>query len=120
MCRNIVGAILALLMIGATMMFAGSAFAFTLSWGAVTTYTDNSLIGSEASGVFYNVEMDGLSVATRISATSWILTPVLKRSAHTFRAQTVLGTGELTAWSPLFLWTAPAGNPNAPGQLRIQ
>jgi len=114
-----VGAALAIAL-GATMLFAGSASAYTLSWGAVTSYTDNSLIGSEANGVFYNVEMDGLPVATRISATSWILTPVLKKSVHTFRAQAVLGTGEASVWSPLYTWTAPAGNPTAPGQLKIQ
>jgi hypothetical protein len=109
-----------LVLLAATMLFAGSAFAFTLSWGPVTSYTDNSLIGSEANGVFYNVEMDSAAVATRTPAVQWILTPVAKRSAHTFRVQTVLGTGELSAWSPLYSWTAPAGNPNAPGQLKTQ
>ena len=64
-----------------------SSFAFSLSWGPVTTYTDNTAIGVEANGVFYNVEMDGAQVATRIAATSWTLPAVAKKSAHTFRAK---------------------------------
>lgn len=93
-------------------------FGFTLSWNEVTTYTDNTTIGPEANGVFYNIEMDGSRVVTRTAATSWVIPAVPKRSAHTFRAQAELGTGEVSAWSSLFPWTSPAGNPGAPGQLR--
>ena len=94
-------------------------FAYTLSWDSVSTYTDNSIIGAEANGVFYNIEMDGAAVATRTAATSFVLPAVPKKSAHTFRAQAVLGTGEVSVWSPPFAWTSPAGNPGAPGQLRV-
>jgi hypothetical protein len=102
-----------------SLFVATTSFAFTLSWDPATTYTDNTVIGAEANGVFYNVEMDGTQTATRTPATSWVLPAVAKKSAHTFRAQTVLGTGEVSAWSPPFPWTSPAGNPNAPGQLRV-
>ena len=94
-------------------------FGFTLSFDPVTQYSDNTVIGPEANGVFYNIEMDGARVATKTAATSWVLPAVAKKSAHTFRAQTELGTGEVSAWSPPFAWTAPAGSPGAPGQLRL-
>jgi len=111
-----------LMMLGfAFLLFSG----FTVAWDPVTTYTDGTTIGSEALGTFYNVEMDGVQTVTRTSATSWILPPVPKKSTHTFRAQTQLGALDNTglpiksAWSPIYSWTAPAGNPNAPGQIRI-
>ncbi len=104
-----------LFLLVAFLLFSG----FTLSWDPVTNYIDNTVIGPEANGVFYNIEMDGTKVVTKTSATSWVLTPVAKKSAHTFRAQAVLGTGEVSAWSPPFAWTSPAGNPGAPGQLRV-
>ena len=100
-------------------------FGFTLSWDPTTTYTDNTLIGPEAGGIFYNVEMDGSQVATKIAGTSWTIPAVPKKSTHQFRGQTQLGaldnTGQpiRSAWSPFYPWTAPAGNPNAPGQLRV-
>ena len=94
-------------------------FGFTLSWDPVTTYTDNTAIGPEANGIFYNIEMDGTKVVTKTTGTSWIIPTVAKKSAHTFRAQAEAGTGEVSAWSPPFAWTAPAGNPGAPGQLRV-
>jgi hypothetical protein len=98
---------------------------FTMSWDPVTTYTDNTLIGPEAQGVFYNVEMDGVQVVSKTSATSWVLPVVPKKSTHSFRGQAELGALDNTgvpirsAWSPFYSWTSPAGNPNAPGQLRV-
>jgi len=100
-------------------------FGFTLSWDPVTTYTDNTVIGSEAQGVFYNVEMDAVQVVTKTLSTSWVLPAVPKKSTHQFRAQTQLGALDNTGvpirgdWSPFYSWTSPAGNPNAPGQLRV-
>lgn len=105
--------------IGATLLFASSAIAFTLNWPAVTTYTDNTTIGPEASGVFYNVEMDGTARASRISATSWVLPAIAKKSSHTFRVQTQLGTGEVSVWTPPFAWTSPGANPVAPSGLSV-
>ena len=95
-------------------------FGFTLSWDPVTQYTDNTTIGPEAGGVFYNVEMDNAVIPMNISGTSWVLPAVPKKSAHIFRARTVLGAGGTPSdWSPPFPWTSPAGNPAAPGQLRV-
>jgi len=110
-----------LMLVAAFLLFSG----FTLSWNPVTMYDDNTAIGPEAGGVFYNVEMDGTQVATKIAATSWILPTVAKKSTHQFRAQTELGATDAnglpirSAWSPFYPWTSPAGNPNAPGQLRV-
>jgi hypothetical protein len=105
-----------LMLVGMFLLFSG----FTLSWDPVTTYTDNTTIGSEAQGVFYNVEMDGTTRATRISATSWAIPSVAKKSSHTFRAQTVLGTGEVSALSPPFAWTSPTGSPALPSGMSVQ
>ena len=114
-----VGVIVAVVL-GVMCLFAGSASAFTMSWDPVTQYTDNTAIGSEAQGVFYNVEMDGTVRASRISVTSWVLPDVPKKSSHTFRAQSVLGTGEVSAWSPPFAWTSPAGVPVVPSGMTVQ
>ena len=92
---------------------------WTVSWDPVTTYTDNTAIGPEANGIFYNIEMDGARVVTKTTGTSWVIPTVAKKSAPTFRAQAEAGTGEVSAWSPPFAWTVPAGNPGAPGQLRV-
>jgi len=103
------------------LLFSG----FTMSWDPTSTYTDNTAIGPEAQGVFYNIEMDGVQVVTKTSATSWEIPAVPKKSTHQFRAQTQLGAFDNTGtpirstWSPFYAWTSPAGNPNAPGQLKI-
>lgn len=121
--RNV--GVIAALAIGAMLLFATGVMAFTMSWNPVTEYTDNTLIGAEAGGVFYNIEMDGVVTASKLSGTSWTLPPVPKKSTHTFRAQTELGALDNTgvpirsAWSPFYTWTSPAGNPMAPGQLRV-
>jgi len=101
---------------GMFLLFSG----FTLSWSPVTTYVDSTPIGPEANGIFYNVEMDGTQTASKIAATSWVIPAVAKKSSHTFRAQTVLGTGEVSAWTPPFAWTSPQGDPAAPGGMTVQ
>jgi hypothetical protein len=105
-----------LMLITAFILFSG----FTLSWSPVTTYDDNTVIGPEANGVFYTVEMDGTTRATKIAATSWAIPAVAKKSSHTFRAQTVLGTGEVSFWSPPFAWTSPTGSPALPSGMSVQ
>jgi hypothetical protein len=108
------------------LLVASSAFAFTLSWNPVTLYTDNTTIGSEAQGVFYNVEMDGTTRASRISATSWPIPAVAKKSSHTFMVQTELGALDNTGvpirseWSPPFAWTSPTGSPVVPSGISVQ
>jgi len=116
--RNV--GVLVAVAIGAICLFASPAMAFTLGWGPVTTYEDNTAIGPEASGVFYNVEMDGTTRASKISATSWVLPPVAKKSSHTFRVQTQLGTGEVSVWTPPFAWTSPPGSPAAPSGINVR
>jgi hypothetical protein len=101
------------------MLIAGTAFAHDLSWDPVTLYTDGSLIGADANGTFYNVEMDGIVTATKITAIKWTLPLVIRKSIHSFRAQCEVGTGEKSAWSPVYTWTAPAFNPLAPGHLNV-
>ena len=101
---------------GMFLLFSG----FTLNWSPVTTYVDSTPIGPEAQGVFYNVEMDGTQTATKIAATSWVLPAVPKKSSHTFRAQTVLGTGEVSAWTAPFPWSSPEGVPSVPGGMNVQ
>ena len=105
-----------LALLGMFILFSG----FTLSWTPVTKYTDNTVIGSEANGMFYNVEMDGSTTAAKITATSWALPPVGKKTSHTFRVQAELGTGEVSAWTPPFAWTSPTGSPAVPSGISVQ
>jgi len=100
---------------GMFLLFSG----FTLSWDPVTQYVDNTMIGPEAGGVFYNVEMDGTGRASKITATSWVLPTIAKKSSHTFRVQTQLGTGEVSDWTAPFAWTSPGANPVAPGGMNV-
>jgi len=98
---------------------------FTLSWDPVTQYTDNTPIGTEALGIFYNVEMDGAVTATKISGNSWVLPAVPKGSAHQFKVQTQLGALDnngvpvRSVWSPPLGWTSPLGLAGPPGNLRV-
>jgi hypothetical protein len=106
-------------------LYAVPAFATSLDWDPVTQYTDNTTIGPEANGIFYNVEMDGTTRAAKISALSWTLPAVTKGSAHQFRVQTELGALDNTgvpyrsAWSPAYGWTSPLVTPRLPGGLRV-
>ena len=119
MKRNYVG-VFAAVVIGVICLFASPAMAFTLNWTAVTQYTDNTVIGPEAQGVFYNVEMDGATASGNFSGTSWNIPPVAKKSSHTFRVRTALGSGEVSAWTPPFAWTSPTANPAVPSGLSVQ
>ena len=98
---------------------ASTSFAWTLSWDPVTTYTDNTVIGPDAQGVFYNVEMDNVMASGDFLGSAWIIPAVSQRSSHTFRVRTVLGTGEVSAWTPPFPWTSPGAIPNQPQNLRV-
>jgi hypothetical protein len=102
------------------MLYVENAMAYTLNWEPVTTYTDNTAIGPEAGGVFYNVEMDGTEASGNFSGASWVIPAVEKKSSHTFRARTVLGSGEVSAWTPPFAWTSPQGSPAVPSGMNVQ
>jgi len=103
------------MLLGAFLLFSG----FTLSWDPVTKYVDNTVIGAEAQGVFYNVEMDNALASGNFSGSVWVIPAVAKKSTHTFRARTVLGTGEVSAWTSPFSWTSPGANPNPPSNLQV-
>jgi len=92
---------------------------FTLQWDPVTKYVDNTVIGTEAQGIFYNVEMDNVLASGNFSGTSWTIPAVAKKSAHNFRVRAVLGTGEASIWTPPFPWTSPGANPSGPLNLRV-
>jgi len=108
------------------MLYAANVSAFTLNWDPVTKYTDNTAIGSEAEGVFYNVEMDGAAASGDFTGTSWNIPAVPKKSAHTFRVRTALGALDNTgtqirsAWSPPFAWTSPQGVPVIPSGITVR
>jgi len=109
-----------LLLSAMLLLLSVPALAFTLNWTAVTMYDDNTVIGPEAQGVFYNVEMDGATASGNFSGTSWNIPPVAKKSSHTFRVRTALGSGEVSAWTPPFAWTSPTANPAVPSGLSVQ
>ena len=117
MCRKIVGPVILLLIVGVMTLLESSAHAFTLSWGAVTTYTDNTAIEGTKT-VYYNVERGGTVVSVKQLPISYSFTSG-KGVAETFRVQAELNTGEKSVWSPAFGWTSPLGVPGAPGNLQV-
>jgi len=111
-----------LLLAAVFVLFSG----FTLSWDPVTKYTDNTVIGTEAQGVFYNVEMDNTAASGRFSGNSWVIpSPGAKGTPHSFRVRTELGaldnTGQpyRSVWSPSYGWAVPLVNPGNPLNLRV-
>jgi hypothetical protein len=90
---------------------------FTLSWSPTTTYTDGSLI-EVTKVITYNVERGGATVSAKQLGTSYVFTTG-KGVNESFRVQTELNTGEVSAWSPAYSWTSPLGVPGPPSNLRV-
>lgn len=98
----------------------GGAHAATLSWTATTTYTDGTPI-EVTKIVTYDVQVDGVSQATAISGTSWVIPQSLIGHSKTlsFTVRAVLSTGEVSAYSLPLGWTSPAGIPSTPAGLSV-
>lgn len=102
-----------LLMVGAT------AFAWTITWDPVTTYTDNTAIEAAKLPVKYEIKKDGAVLVTGTTATSFVFADTGHGLTRSFTAKAVLQTGEESAESPAYSWTVPLGAPRIPGNLRV-
>ena len=89
-------------------------FGFTISWGPVTTYTDNTLIEASKLPVKYEIKKDGVVLVTNTTATSFTFTDTGHGLTRSFTAKAVLQTGEESAESPAYSWTVPLGVPKIP------
>jgi len=90
---------------------------FTLSWDPTTTYTDGAPLTGKT--VLYNVERGGTVVSAKQAGTSYPFTSSGYGVAESFRVQTELTSGEVSAWSPVYSWTSPLGEPSSPLNLRV-
>lgn len=88
----------------------------TISWSAVTTYTDNTLI-EPTKTVYYTIKMDNTVLVDNTTATSFVFPQTDENILHVFVGKARLSTGEESAWSPPYSWTSPIGGigPGPPG-----
>lgn len=125
--RNFVGALLALLALGAILLYATDARAWSLYWNPVTTYTDNTAI-EPTKTITYTVRVDGVvqgNVPCNPAPDGKCTWPIPSSLAGhnknlSFDLQTKLSTGEVSAWTPPFAWTSPPGTPAAAGGIGVR
>ena len=91
----------------------------TVSWNAVTTYTDGTSIEGTKT-VYYNIWMDSTLIGNKVTGTSLIFTVSDYGVTHQFTAQAELSTGEKSAVSPAYSWTSPLRVPATPAGLVVQ
>jgi len=90
------------------------AYPWTISWGPVTTYTDNTLIEASKLPVKYEIKKDGAVLVTNATATSFAFTDTGHGLTRSFTAKATLQTGEESAESPSYSWLVPLGVPKTP------
>lgn len=99
----------------------------TVSWGAVTTYTDGSPIeaGNAVTTSVWRQDSVTLAIvqlANRISGTSTTFddSSLVKGRVYNFWAQAHLATGASSDNSAVYAWTLPLGQAATPAGLRVQ
>jgi len=100
-------------------LFAPLALGWTVSWGPVTTYTDNTAIESSKLPVKYEIKKDGVVLVTGTTATSYVFSDTGHGLTRSFTAKATLNTGEASAESPAYSWTVPLGVPRHPAGLQV-
>ena len=99
----------------------------TVSWSAVTTYTDGSAIEA-GNAVTYSVwrgdSVTGtvVQLANRVSGLSATFddTPLVKGRTYNFWAQAHLASGQSSDNSAVFPWLFPQGKASPPAGLAVQ
>lgn len=99
------------------LLLVGEAHAFTrvISWGAVTTYTDNTEIVSPLDNgdivlpITYDIQMDNviLSNCNNTVAVSCAFEQFDQEVVHRVSGRARLATGITGNWGPELLWTSP-------------
>ena len=107
---------------------AAGAYAETLSWNAVTTYTDGSSIGTAT--VTYTAVWSTSSSLTSpttlvsgtssTSATFSIGTAGMPRGSTIYFGVKATVAGVDSAYSTALSWSVPSLTPSSPGNLRVQ
>jgi len=105
----------------AALVIPASAETRTISWAAVTTYTDGTPIeaGKTVSYTAYWTADPGLgslhTIGTSLVTTSTTFDPDVQRMTRGgtvyFTTKAVLSTGETSALSPAFTWVVPLATP---------
>jgi len=119
--------ILSLVLVVVVIICAGAAQAETLSWNAVTTYTDGSAIGSAVTyTAIWSTSSSLTSPTTLVAGTSSlsstfnITTAAMPRgSTIYFGVKSTVG-GVDSAYSTALSWAVPTLSPSSPSNLRVQ
>jgi len=119
--------ILSLVLIMVLIICAGAARAETLSWNAVTTYTDGSAIGSTpvTYTAIWSTSASLTSPTTLVSGTSSLSTTYNITTAAMPRGSTIyIGVrstvgGVNSAYSTALSWLVPTLSPSSPSNLRV-
>lgn len=111
--------VIAVLVIGATMLFAGNARALCpdsceMWWTPPTTYTDNTVIESQDLPLSYVAEWDGIALPVTTQISVPVPKPYGHGVAHILKVKTITARGTEGAFSPPFPWTSPVGIPRSP------
>lgn len=114
MTRKNVGVLGLLLAVGVILLSASVAGAWTLSWNAVTTYTDNTAITDP---VTYDAWADGAPIGTGITGTSVVIPDPGHGQAHFYEVAAVVNGVSSTRAG--LNWTSPLGVPLPPSNLTI-
>ncbi len=120
--------IMSLVLVPVIMLYAIAAQAETLSWNAVTTYTDGSSIGTTpvTYTAVWSTSSSLTTPTTLASATSSTSTAfnigtagMPRGSTIYFGVKSTVG-GVDSAYSTALSWLVPALAPSSPGNLRVQ
>lgn len=120
--------IMSLVLVPVIMLYAMGAQAETLSWNAVTTYTDGSSIGTTpvTYTAVWSTSSSLTTPTTLASGTSSLSTTFSIGTAGMPRGSTIyFGVkstvgGVDSAYSTALSWAVPTLAPSSPGNLRIQ
>ena len=119
--------LLSLAFVLCTVVFSFTAQAETLSWSAVTTYTDGSAIGASVTYTPVWSTSSNLAspttLASSISGTSTtfnITTAAMPRGNTVYFAVKATVSGVASAYSSPLSWQVPSVSPSSPANLRLQ
>jgi len=111
--------VLAVLVVGAMLIFASSAHALCpdsceMWWTPPTQYSDNTAIESQDLPLSYVAEWDGAALPVTVSTALPVPKPYGHGVSHTLRIKSITARGTEGLFSPPFPWTSPVGIPKSP------
>jgi hypothetical protein len=113
-------------MVGVAALMKSYAATRTVSWGAVTTYTDNTLIeaGNTVTYSIWREDSSTLAVAQLANRVTGLSTTfddsaLVKGRLYNFWGQAFLTNGAFSDNSPKYAWTLPLGKASTMGPITI-